>query len=237
MKKTFSIILNMFLLFLIVSCEKPIEIEEEKIPIDSLYFSCKLDGELVTLKSPVVTSGSGGSSLKRLFRLKNVPKDSVIIGYYNSFQDDSLRITIGFSKRFLVDSTSYHNWFNEDLNYKGQIYATGLYSFQYAVPKSNFLTPTAQYEGFYIEIYNINRGTTYTSFLDQKTDYSKTKYDEFKSNTSCQITKSMALNSGIYSDYRNAWFIESTFNCRLYENSIDTNQFIVLSDGHFNGVF
>lgn len=235
MKNIFSIILNLFLLSLIVSCEKPIEIEDGKIPIDSLYFSCKIDGELVTLKSPVVNSGSGGSSFQRLFKLKNVAKDSVIIGYYKSFQNDSIRVTIGFSKSVLVDSTSYHNWFNNGQNYKDQIYATGSYIYQYTVP-SSFVTTSAQNEGFYIEIWNINRKITYTSFPNQITDYSKTKYDEFIGNTSCQITASMALDSGIYSDYRNAWFIESTFNCGLYKNN-ETDKTIILSDGHFSGVF
>lgn len=238
MKNIFSIILNFFLLFLIVSCEKPVEIEEDKIPIDSVYFSCKLDGELVILKSPEVTSGSGSSSYQRLFKLKNVPKDSAIVGYYQSFYNDSIRVTLGFSKKVLVDtgtSTDYTK-FNSGQNYKDQIYATGLYIYQYAVP-TGFEKTTAQNEGFYIEICNVNRGITYTSFLNPITDYSKTKYDEFKSNTSCQMTKSMALDSGIYSDYRNVWFIESTFNCILYEYGVETDKSIILSDGHFNGVF
>lgn len=237
MKKFFSIALNLFLLFLIVSCEKPIEKEEVKIPIDSLYFSCKLDGKLVTLKSPAVASGSGGSSFQRLLKLQNVPKDSVIIGYFKSFQDDSIRVTIGFSKSIAIDSASYANRFSNNQNYKDQIYATGFYTCLYTAPISVIASTSARNEGFYIEIWNINRKRKYTSFLNHRTDYSGIRYDDFKRITSCKIAKSMPLNSGIYTEYRNAWFVDSTFNCKLYENSIGTEKSIILSDGHFNGVF
>ena len=211
--------------------------EEEKIPIGMIDFSCQINGKLVTLNSPL--QGSGGKSfLQRIYRIKNSSKDSTLVGYEQSFQNDSIQLTIGYRKIVLADTTYRFGDTNGE-TFKSQIYTTGLYIYQREDPEWGRSSPTSQNVGFYIIIKRMNEGVIYTSYLNQIKDLSITKYNEFKANNSCQILKSMALNSGIYSDYpdyRNAMYIESTFECNLYANGNDTNKSIKLSRGSYKGV-
>lgn len=230
MEKNNPIILILFFLLLFVSCEKPID--EEKIPINSLYFSCKIDGELVVLESPLITSSSGGYSLQELYPSKKSLKDSVVMGYYKDFSNDSISVTIGFNRSLLVDS-AYTLYNTKGQNYKDYIFATGAYIFQYANPSSGTKSIVTQNEGIYLQIdmKKMKNKGLYTSYKAYTKDYSKATYDEFKSNSSCQITKSMFL------DYYKAWFIESTFNCKLYDTGYESTNSIILTEGHFSTVF
>ncbi|HAH22317.1 MAG TPA: hypothetical protein DCL77_00855 [Prolixibacteraceae bacterium] len=208
--------------------------EEERIPIDSVDFSCQINGKLVTLHSPLQGSGEK-VFLQRIYRIKNSSKDSTLVGYEQSFQNDSIQLTIGYRKIVLADTT-YRLGGTSGETFKDQIYATGSYIYQCEDPEWGHSSPTSQNAGFYITIKKMNEGVTYTSYLNQITELSVTQFNEFKADNSCQITKSMALNSGIYADYRNAFYIESTFECKLYENGMQTNHSIRLSKGSYKGV-
>jgi len=231
MEKNNPIILILFFLVLLVSCEK--QIDEEKIPINSLYFSCKIDGELVVLKSPVITSNSFGISIMELNPLSKNLKDSVVLGYYKGFSNDSISVTIGFNRSLLVDS-AYTLYNTKGLNYKENIFATGAYIFQYAYPTSITKTITAQEEGIYLQIgmKKMKAKGNYASYMAKTTDYSKVTYDVFKCNSSCQITKSMNLDY-----YNNAWYIESTFNCKLYDTGYESTNSVILTEGRFSTVY
>lgn len=229
MKKIVSIILNVCLLLLIVSCEKPLD--EEKIPINRFDFSCKINDKLITLHSPLQATGEK-RFLQRIYKTENNSKDSTFLAYEHSFLNDSIKLTIGFSKIVLADTT-YQFWDTRGESFKNQIYSTGSHIYQFEDPEWGHLQPTAQFVGFYIKIRKINEGIEYTSYLNQITDLSVSKYNEFKANNSCQISTSVSLGSETNSVYLNDWYIESTFECKLYENGIETNKTIILSKGSY----
>jgi len=234
MKKHYSLILSLFCLLLLVSCKK--SIVEEQIPSSSLSFSCKIDGKLVELKSPSVVVDSYGGSLQRLFKFKNNLKDSALVGYNYGFRNDTIFVTVGFSKIVLIDTT-YQLFNATGQSFKEQIYATGSYVSQYVPPLTKVNEIAAQNEGFYIQIVYTDKRKSYNSFLNMITDYSQTKYNAFKSKNTCQITKSTRLETGTYVGSYNSWFIESTFNCIVYQNSIETNNSLNITEGHLSGVF
>lgn len=215
------------------SCNKDTVIDSVKndIPIDSLYFSCKIDGVSIELKSPRSAFFSWQNSMQRLYKIKNGPKDSTIVSYTRGFDNDSLMIEIGFSSTVLADTTLLFP--NTQENFKEQIYHTGFVPFQYLEPISDIRLIPNQNQGFFITIRYYESNQKYTSYKRFNPDRSLSSYTEFLKETSCVITDSRFLDNKIYT---NARFINANFSCRLYPvaNSAKT---IYITDGKISGIF
>lgn len=235
MKLIYSVLVSLIFLTLIVSCEK--SVEEEQIPMNYLSFSCKLNGEPITIKSPLkISYETFGGYYIRLYKLKNNPKDSAVIGYSKSFGNDSLYIEIGYSRSILVDTT-FH-FMSPGTEVVKQVFAPGTFRNLYDDPQWGRATVFPQVEGFYIQIKNNRNKTNYTSYLKDISDYSdQKKYREFLSGNSCRINKLMIVDGKKQSYSGDGYYIESEFDCKLYKNSNITSNSIRLSDGHFNGIF
>lgn len=236
MKIIYSLLISLIFLILIVSCEK--SIEEEQIPMNFLSFSCKFNGEPITIKSPLTTSyGKYGGYYQRLYKLKDSPKDSAVMGYSKSFGNDSLYIEIGYSRSILVDTT-FHFFTPSTEAYEMQVFAPGTFRNLYDDPEWGRATVFPQVEGFYIQIKNNRNKTNYTSYLKDISDYSdQNKYREFLSGNFCRINKLLIVDGKKQSYSMDGYYIESEFDCKLYKNGNVTSNSIRLTDGHFNGIF
>lgn len=235
MKTTFSALLSLIFLALMFSCKD--SIEEEPIPMNYLSFSCKINGELVTIKSPLETSFEQYNGYyQRLYKLKDNPKDSAIMGYSRSFGNDSLSIVMGYIRSILVDTTFHFGSPGTEV-YETQVFAPGTIRNLYDDPEWGRATAFPQIEGFYIQIKNNRNKTNYTSYLKDISDYSDQKYREFLSGNSCQIKKLIIVDGKKQSYSGDGYYIECEFDCKLYKNSNITSNSIQISDGHFNGIF
>lgn len=235
MKTIYLSILCLFCLIFIASCDNQDEVEQQQ-KVDRLYFSCKINGKLIVLQSPQVLANSNELYYQRLYKLKNSAKDSALIGFAEGFQNDSLRVQIGFRRRVLSDTISHFLTFRSE-EFRSQLFAEGAFRFLYDDPQWSYSSPSARNEGFYVEIVNLKDHHTFISHLTKVSDYSNIKYEDFISNNSCNITKSIILDAKTYSFNQDALYIESVFEAKLYEKGNETNSPVQLTDGHFHTVF
>ena len=210
---------------LIVSCDRndlP-NANVSKIPIDSLYFSCKIDGESFVIQSPSTTIESKGYFIARLHKLSNNSADSVIFGRENDYLTDNYIIRIGFSKCLQIDTTLIQDFFNS--NEQSELFTVGDGAIKFYSPPVPINCVTSLYTGFYITIRDLRTNVTYRSYVEKYRYYDNLNmYDVFKANSSFKIVSSRQLNTGIYSDYQNTWFLESNFECALFTNDISNPQ-------------
>jgi len=247
MTKKTSFFLSFCFPLLLTSCGQNNDIESaKKIPIDSLYFSCKINDELIELKSPSVLQHLASNTSMILNKSTAGGKDSIIMGRSYICANNNYRVEFGMSRIFLVDTIIFMSpKVNEVLLEKGK------YPFQF-MSFSNSLQDSLsqkyssfslgldkvvnQYCGFYIKIWDIKKGLYYSSFVSPKKEGNTSDFDYFKNKSSFQISSSTKLDTGIYKNYLNTWFIESSFNCKLYDSeSVDRSA--ILTDGVLKGCF
>ncbi|MFZ4456739.1 MAG: hypothetical protein ACOYOT_11010 [Bacteroidales bacterium] len=229
------IILFAFTLFTL-SCNKDSVVDpsttNKQIPVDSLYFSCKIDGARIVLQSPHSTFYSWSGSTQRLYKVKNSPKDSTIVGFVEEFHNDSLFIKIGFSRTVLADTTI--SFPNTGENFKDRIYKLGIIPLQYLPPISDIKSLPEENQGFYITILDYEHNIQYTSYKNFNPDRSASSYNEFKKGTSCVINESNPLENKIYTNVR---FINVDFACKLYQLTTNSSKIITITEGKIIGVF
>jgi len=215
-----NIILFLFLIFtvsVIVSCDGNdlSDTNVVKIPYDSLYFSCKIDGEAIVIQSPSASLGGESVSIARFRRIINNATDSVIYGTEREYWTDNYAIYIGYSMSLLLDTTLIDNFAKLDL--KSELYKTGVGSIRFYSPLAETRGLISYNSGFYIKIYDIKTQMSYTSYVEKNNFYdSMNLYDAFYRNSSFKIVSSRLLNVGTESDFKNAWFLESNFECTLF---------------------
>lgn len=194
-----------------------------KIPIDSLYFSCKIDGESFVIQSPSTNLETQGYYLARLHKLSNNSADSVIYGRDYDYSTDNYSIRFGFNKCLLLDTTLIENYSSHNL--QSELFKTGDGAIKFYAPPFPINCVTSFYTGFFIIIRDMRTNATYKSYVEKSRYYDNLNmYDVFKANSSFKIVSSRQLNTGIYSDYQNTWFLESNFECALFTNDISNSQ-------------
>lgn len=217
---------NFFILFLViigsvlVSCDRTelTDTSEAKIPIDSLYISFKIDGDTVVIQSPAAIQGFVGWGVTRLHKVQNNAADSIIYGMeYRCWTDDfNYVLTFGFAKSFLIDTVLIENYAIPNL--KSELFKTGDGAMLFYPPFDVMNSLTSYNEGFYITISDKRKNVYYKSYVEKSGSYNNLNlYHVFKTNSSFELVSSQHLDAGIYSDYQNAWFIESHFECALFE--------------------
>lgn len=229
--------LTMLLIIFIVSCRKndDTELTDKKIPIDSIYFTCKINNKLIEFKSPSAKFSSWSKAVKRLYKLKNNTKDSVIIEYTQEYHDDNYIIGFRFSNSFIVDTL---NILWDAPNVKEYLYKKGTIPFQFLTLDFGLDEITPKYCGFKIYIYDRLNYINYSSNIDYRQHANTNKYVDFVDKSLFQITNSFRLDSikNSIADISDNWFIEANFNCNLYDIS-DTNKIVFLSGGILKGCF
>lgn len=212
-------------------------VQVSKIPIDSFYVSFKINGEVIEMNSTSCSVNGIGISTDRLYKLKNSPQDSVIIGYTYEYSDDNYNIKIGISKCCLLDTIAIQN-LSIPVTLKKEIMETTNYQLRFMPPITSVRSTINKYTGFYMVINNKKNGNYYTTYLDDFSEYNNDiEYSKVSTNSEFNIIKSTELNSGKYADYLNTWFIESSFKCRIFRRG--TNAFIMeeVIDGELKGCF
>ena len=236
-KKIISLPIFLFILFL-VSCEKNSDLDNSSmtiIPLDSLSFTCKIDGRLIEIKSTSITTYSWLNETSRLKKLKHSTKDSVLIKYTNSGISKNYRIAFGFSVCYLLEVDT--NFVDVKTSIvKGDLLKQGLYPLQYMEQGFDYNKPTANYCGFHIEIQDLINQINYTSYVGFRDPNTATEYADFKSKSSFNMTKLTELKGEAYKNYISKWFFNSEFHCKLYINS-STTKTVELTDGVLNTVF
>lgn len=223
MKNNYSFILVALLLIVLFSCEKTENESNSDIDIDSLYFSCKVNGTDFLVNS----SFGFGSICQRLYKLNNNKKDTFILGHFQEFSEGTFKI--GFSKKFLLDTTfnfiDYN--FNPNFDLKEQILQPGVKDISEILYNQ---------EGFFIEYQealqtdqNIDYYRIWTSYLKTyPEDELNTIVDKFQNNSSCEIVNLKKVGeSGLY--------IEAVFNCILYD--IPSGDTLELTEGNLKCIF
>lgn len=234
MKKEKLFIFNLLFTLILISCEQKSPIDEPlvKTQMDSIYLSCKIDGELIELKSPNITKNGFGSFFRTSINKTINPKDSSIFGYFNEYKNSKYILKIGFSKNLSLNLN-----YIEESGYKKQVFVEGNYPLLFIDPEVAVIkTEMTKYYGFYITIKDLNKNKQYTSYLTEDQYDNNIEYEYLRKNSLCKITKSTELNSGIYSGYKNTWLIELSFNCKLYENGENTST-TILTEGILKGFF
>lgn len=240
MKNNVTYLLLIFAASFLVACDRnemPTA-NAGKIPIDSLYFSCKIDGETLVMESPSTTMSAQSAYVQRLYKLPYNSADSVIYGREYSYCTDNYDISIGFSECFLLDTTLVANYAFPDC--KSDLFKTGDGAVQYFPPFSDNAGATSMHSGFYITILDKTTMLLYKSYVEKSSAYDNLDvYDTFRANSSFKIVSSIQLNTGIYSDYQNTWFQESNFECVLFNNNISNSQIStkIITDGVIRGCF
>ncbi len=245
MKKGTFVFLTILLIMNIMSCEKSNDLNivddeevidyKEKISLDSIYFSCKINGEHIELYSASLSSGSLGKTYKRLYKISGNEQDSAIIGYYNTYYNDDYSIKFGISGVFLVDTMSI---LGPDV--KGLLYAEGEYPIKYLLPSGIQLKEeTSKYYGYYIEIINHKNDYHYSSFLGYDPPENNEEYNKFKAESTFQIKNSNIVQIPIDDTYViSKLLVEFSFNCNLYNYLYNNshNNPIKLTDGVIRAV-
>ena len=237
MKKLIAFPIFVFIL-LLVSCDKNNDLDNlstTKIPIDSIYFSCKIDNQPIEFKSPSAESGFWESTTTRLMKVQNSTKDSILVSYTQAFSNARYRVEIGFSETILlpIDTTSL--WLTVP-NQKSFLLRKGIHSIQFLEQGFDYNEATPKYCGFRIKITDLINNIRYSSYVRYRDPNISTEYPDFKSKNSFEITNLTELNTGIYQDYNDAWFFNSKFHCKLYKNSESTEP-VLLTDGVINCCF
>jgi hypothetical protein len=226
--------------FIFISCDRN-EVALEKsqtIRTDSFYLSCKINGERLVLQSPTTAADGGGFYIQRLYKLNNNPKDSIIIGQHYDYSSPNYEISIGFSKCLLLDTVIAKGFSYPDC--KKQIFKTGKAISQFMPPYLAVESLTSKYTGFYITILDRKTNIKYKSYYDKMSEYDNSgQYNYFLAKSTYDISKSMQLYPLHRSESISAWFIESTFNCVLYDFDNDSPKpsTTLLTDGVLRGSF
>jgi hypothetical protein len=236
-KKLIALPIFLVVLFL-ASCNTNNDLDNSSmtiIPVDSLSFSCKIDGQLIEIKSPSIITYSWKNGTSKLKKLKHSTKDSVLINYTNSGINKNYRITFGFSECYLLEVDT--NFVDVKTSIvKGDLLKPGLYPLQYMEQGFDYDKPTANYCGFHIEIQDLTNYINYTSYVGFRDPNTNTEYADFKSKSSFNMTKLTELKGEAYKYYISKWFFNSEFHCKLYMNS-STSKTVELTDGVLNTVF
>jgi hypothetical protein len=241
MKVIKILLFNLLCTIVLVSCGNDSNDEslvlKKKIPIDSIYFSCKLNGNLIEMNSASIVDRSYGAFITRLFKLKNSPNDSVIIGYKYGFYNADYSVVIGLSKACILDTLSIQNFYIPK-GIKNEIMEKSSYQMQFMPPISTVKLSSVRYSGFYIEICDLKKELNYTTYLNDFSEYNnEVEYNKVSTNSGLNLIKSTALNSGIYADYLNTWFIESNFKCRIHRTGKSAYIMEEVTDGVLRGCF
>lgn len=237
MKKTINFFIFIFSLFL-VSCDKNNDLDNQsttKISIDSIYFSCKIDNQPIEFKSPGIKGGSWSESAKRLKKVKNSTKDSILVTYTKGFINEHYIIEIGFSESILLEIDTINQLANMP-NQKSILLRKGIHSIQFLEDIYGLNVSAPMHCGFSITITDINKQVTYSSYIKNEDPNISTEYYDFVSKSSFEITELTRINTSVYNDYINAWFFTSKFHCKLYKNSSSTEP-AILTDGVINCCF
>lgn len=237
MKKVFIFPIFIFSLFL-VSCDINNDIDNQsavKIPIDSLFFSCKINNQTIELKSPAANNVYWSQQAFQLNKIKNSTKDSILVSYSKTYLNDYYRVKISFSESVLLDIDTTCFWCSTIPSQRSLLLRKGIHNMQY-IERFNFIEPMHQYHGFNIEIHDLIKNITYTSNIGHNDPNISTEYMDFLSKSYFEITNVSELNTGIYEDYQNAWFINSLFRCKLYIDSKSTET-TMLTDGVLNCIY
>lgn len=246
MKKTMAFFILVFILFL-VSCDKNNDLDNQpetkdvenqlttKIPIDSIFFSCKIDNQPIEFKSPSAESGIWKSETTRLKKVKNSTKDSILVSYTQDFRNEYYRVEIGFSESILLEIDTTSLWLTVP-NQKSHLLRKGIHNIRFIEQGFEYNEATSKYCGFSIKITDLINNINYSSYVRYRDPNISTEYSDFKSKSSFEITELTELNTGIYKDYMNAWFFNSKFHCKLYKNSESTEP-VILTDGVINCCF
>lgn len=241
MTQTKTFLLSLLCTFAFISCssnsiDEP-SVQVNKIPIDSIYFSCKINGDLIELKKVPVLDRSYGLSIQRLYKLKSGPRDSAIIIYKYGYYNEDYSVIVGISKSCLVDTIAIQNFNLPDI-IKKEIMEKSSYQMRFMPPHASVRSSISKYTGFYIEINNLKDNSTYTTYLNDFSEYNNdVEYIKVATDSEFNITKSTELNSGIYSDYKNVWFIESKFKCKIYKRGINAYIMEDVTEGVMRGCF
>jgi hypothetical protein len=225
----------------LVSCGKnPIDeplIQVDKIPLDSFYFSCKINDSLIEMKSAPLLERTYGEYIQRLYKVQNSSQDSAIIGFKYGYYNDDYNVVIGISKSCLLDTVDIKN-FNLPNNIKKEIMENNRYHMRFMPPITSVRSSTNKYSGFYIEINNLKTHDRYTTYLNDFSEYNnEAEYVKLSTNSEFDIVKSTELNSEIYADYKNIWFLESTFKCKIYKQGKTSFIQENVTEGQLKGCF
>ena len=246
---TYCIIKNTLLLTILlpmmflVSCEKVSDKNDEteqKIPIDSISFTCKINNEIIEFKSPQAQFSSWKKSWRRLYKVQNNSKDSVLIEYTQKFGDDKYYIEYGFCNSFLLDTMNIRVLVP---NVKEYLFQKGTYPFQYLSFRDGLDETTLKSCGFHISICDIKNEKNYTSNTIWYERANTVEYNDFKAKSAFQINNSFRLDSTTTSenslgDISDIWFLKANFNCKMYECEWGTiNEVVYLSQGFLNVCF
>ena len=237
MKKIIAFPIFVFILFL-VSCDKNNDFDNlstTKIPIDSIFFSCKINNQPIEFKTPSAESGLWKSETTRLMKVQNSAKDSILVSYTKGFRNEHYRVEIGFSESILLDIDTTTLWLTVP-NQKSLLLKKGIHNIQFIEHGFDNNEATSKHCGFNITITDLINNISYSSYVRYRDPNISTEYSDFKSKGTFEITELTELNTGIYKDYINAWFFNSKFHCKLYKNSESTEP-VILTDGVINCCF
>jgi hypothetical protein len=214
-----SLLISILLSLLLVSCkkEKDNDSNVKEFPTYGIYFSCRINNELVEFESPSAFLYSSSKSLKRLHKLPGFEKDSAILENSYGYLDDNYYIVFGMGDSFLVDTTSLLG-----PNVQNILFRPGSYPFQFLSLEWGIDEATFKYCGFHITINDLKKGIYYTSYIDQREHGNTEEFNDFTTKSSFNLSKSFLVTDGI--------LIESTFKCKLYKNE-SINDTSMLTDG------
>ena len=230
MKKIISLPIFVFILFL-VSCDTINVLDNQptvKIPLDSIFFSCKIDNQQIEFQSPGIKGGTWSEGAARLNKIKNSTKDSVLMCYSKGFQNERYIVEFSFSETILLDIDTACFGCTEIPSQRSLLLRKGIRSLQF-LERFHLNEPISQYCGFRIEIKDLNKNITYTSNIGDRDPNISTDYKDFASKSQFEIAIVLEL-------YQNAWFINSQFRCKLYINS-KSSETAMLTDGVLNCMY
>ncbi len=246
--KTF-LLSTLLLTILFVSCDKSNDLDqikpESEMTVDSIYFSCTINNELLEFKSPTAMFSSSGKTNCRLGILEDLPNDLSIIEVIREFRDDKYLVEFRFNEVYLVDTTATL-WDIPEV--KEDLYKNGDHPFQFlSLEDYGIGSPSTPYVGVHIKIYDIENNKTYNSSISYVHRDNSNELNNFKNNSVMHITNSYFLNSnGSYNDSfgteaSDNWYLEANFKCKLYSGDpFDPNytkNAINITDGVIKGCF
>ena len=252
---TYSMITKTFLLstllltILFVSCDKsndPDQIEpEQEISVDSIYFSCTINNELLEFKSPTAKFFSSGKVNSRLGVLKDNRNDSSFLEVSREFCNDKYFVKFRFNDIYLVDTTATL-WNLPEV--KEDLFKVGDHPFQFlSLDDFGMGIPSSPYVGVHINIYDIENHKTYNSSISYVHRDDLNELNDFKENTVMHITDSYFINSNASfndtfgTETSDNWYLEANFKCKLYSGDpFDPNytkNALYITDGVIKGCF
>lgn len=206
-----------------------------KIPIDSFYLSCSIDGVEYVFESPMFSKQSQKSYTITLNSKVGLKYDSVMAGNSYEYFTDNYSVRISYSNFFLMDTSESKTGVLKD-----RIYKVGGNHMRYFPEYAPIQSEIDKYTGLSIDIYDYSTQKHYSSNYPNWSDYTNDElYTYYRTNSWLEIRKLMPLNSGPYADYVNAWYIESNFSCPMFDYDIRKGTYTTkqLSVGVLRGVF